>query len=336
MIIVFEPSATEPQVQHVFERLQEWGFTPVLQEGEQVSIAITGDSSALRTQTLEAFDGVQKAVRLKQPYKLVSREFKPEGTIIDLEGVKIGGKKLLMIAGPCSVETEEQYVSTARAVKKAGAQILRAGIYKPRTSPYDFQGVGERGFPWLKKAKEETGLPLCAEVLDVPSIAKTKDHVDMYQVGARNMQNYDLLRALGKSGKPVLLKRGLSGMIKELLLAAEYIMSSGNHDVMLCERGIRTYETATRFTLDIGAVPVLHHDTHLPVIVDPSHPAGKRLLVASMAKAGVAAGADGLIVEVHPEPEKAWSDAAQQLTFEQFDALMAELKPVAHAVDREL
>ncbi|MDP2717238.1 MAG: 3-deoxy-7-phosphoheptulonate synthase, partial [Candidatus Micrarchaeota archaeon] len=295
MIVVFEPSATQAQVQHVFQRLQEWGFTPVLQEGEQMSIAITGDSSALRTQTLEAFDGVQKAVRLQQPYKLVAREFKPEGTVIQIGDAKIGGKNVVMIAGPCSVETEEQYLSTVRACKKSGAQILRAGIFKPRTSPYDFQGVGEKGFAWLKKAKDETGLPLCAEVLDVPSIAKIEDHVDMYQVGARNMQNYDLLRALGKTKKPVLLKRGLSGMLKELLLAAEYIMSSGNHDVMFCERDIRTYETATRFTLDIGAVPVLHNASHLPVIVDPSHPAGKRALVPAMAKAGIAAGADGLI-----------------------------------------
>ena len=335
MIVVFEPSATKEQVEKVFLRLQEWGFTPVLQESDQVSIAITGDSSALKTETLEAFDGVQKAVRLNQPYKLVAREFKPEGTIIDIDGVKIGGKNFTMIAGPCSAESEEQLLATAHAVKKSGAKILRAGIYKPRTSPYEFQGVGEKGLPWLEKAKDLTGLPICTEVMDPKVLDKVKDVVDIYQVGARNMQNYDLLRELGKTKKPILLKRGLSATLKELLLAAEYIMSSGNHDVMLCERGIRTYETATRFTLDVGAVPVLRHDTHLPIIVDPSHAAGKRALVGALAKAGVAAGADGLIVETHPDPERAWSDAAQQLTFDQFDKLMQELDPIVKAVGRK-
>ncbi|MBI5226518.1 3-deoxy-7-phosphoheptulonate synthase [Candidatus Micrarchaeota archaeon] len=336
MIIVFEPSAKHEQIQHVFDRLIEWGFNPVLQEGEATSIAITGDTSSLKSETLEAFDGVQKAVRLTQPYKLVAREFKPEGTIIDIDGVKIGGKHFTMIAGPCSAESEAQLLTTAHAVKNAGGKILRAGIYKPRTSPYEFQGIGEKGLPWLKKAKEQTGLPVCTEVMDPKVLDKVKDVVDIYQVGARNMQNYDLLRELGKSKKPVLLKRGLSATLKELLLAAEYIMSSGNHDVMLCERGIRTYETATRFTLDVGAVPVLRHDTHLPIIVDPSHPAGKRALVGALAKAGLAAGADGLIVETHPDPERAWSDAAQQLTFDQFGQLMTELRPIATAVGRTM
>ncbi|MBI2444801.1 3-deoxy-7-phosphoheptulonate synthase [Candidatus Micrarchaeota archaeon] len=336
MIIVFEPAATAEQVQHVYDRLQEWGFTPVLQEGAQASIAITGDSSSLKAETLEAFDGVQKAVRLTQPYKLVAREFKPEGTIIERDGVKIGGKHFAVLAGPCSVETEEQYLATARAVKKSGAKVLRACIYKPRTSPYDFQGVAEKGLPWLKKAKDETGLPLCTEVMDERAIEKTLAHVDFYQVGARNMQNYDLLRALGKTDKPIVLKRGLSATVKELLLAAEYIMAYGNHDVILCERGIRTYETATRFTLDVGAVPVLRQLTHLPIIVDPSHPAGKRSLVPALSKAGLAVGSDGLIIETHPDPERAWSDAAQQLTFDQFDQLMKELRPIAGAVGRTM
>ncbi|MBI5036183.1 3-deoxy-7-phosphoheptulonate synthase [Candidatus Micrarchaeota archaeon] len=337
MIVVFEENATKEQIDKVFERLQEWGFTPVLQHGEQTSIAITGDSSALKTETLEAFDGVMKAVRLHKPYKLVAKEFRPEGTVIEMEGgVKIGGKDFAVIAGPCSVEEEEQYVETAHLVKKTGCRILRAAVFKPRTSPYDFQGVGEKGLPWLKRVKDETGLLLCTEVMDPKSICKVEKHVDMYQVGARNMQNYDLLRALGKSGKPVLLKRGLSGMIKEMLLAAEYIMSSGNHDVIMCERGIRTYETATRFTLDISAVPVLNQMTHLPVIVDPSHPAGKRAYVNALAKAGVAVGADGLIVEVHKDPERAWSDGPQQLTFEQFEQLMKELEPIVNVMGKKL
>jgi len=286
---------------------------------------------------LEVFPGVEKVMTVLPPYKLVSREFKKENSVIKVRGgVEFGAKKITVIAGPCSIESREQLRGAAAAVKKAGASILRGGAFKPRTSPYDFQGMGLEGLKLLKEVSEEFDVATVTEVMDTRDVEVVAKYADMFQVGARNMQNFNLLREIGQAKKPVILKRGLSATIKEWLMSAEYILSEGNMNVILCERGIRTYETATRSTLDISAVPVVKQASHLPVVVDPSHAAGKWGLVSPLAKAAVACGADGLLIEVHPNPEEALSDGPQQLLPENFATLMRELAPIAQAVGREI
>jgi 3-deoxy-7-phosphoheptulonate synthase len=285
-----------------------------------------GDVTAC-LESLEATPGVESAVRISAPYKFVSREFKKDDSLIKINGLEIGGDQFVMMAGPCSVESEKQIMQTAEGVAAAGAQMLRGGAFKPRTSPYDFQGLELEGLKLLRKAKEATGLGIITEVMSDRDVELVAEYADCMQVGARNMQNFALLKTLGTCGRPVLLKRGLSSTIKELLMSAEYIVAHGNPNVILCERGIRTFETATRNTCDIGAVPVLDELTHLPVVLDPSHATGKRSLVPALSRAGVAIGADGIIVEVHPNPEKAVSDGAQSLTLEQFRKMMRDLQP---------
>ena len=328
MIISMRPHATRQEIDHVRERICELGFRVHSIEGdERVVIGVVGVGGDVEAclESLEATPGVERAVRISAPYKFVSKEFRKEKTIIKVGKAEIGGDQFITMAGPCSVENEKQIMETAEAVAAAGATILRGGAFKPRTSPYDFQGMEGEGLKLLAKARERTGLAIITEVMadrDVPLVA---EYADILQIGARNMQNFALLKVLGKCGRPVMLKRGLSATIKELLMSAEYVVAHGNSQVMLCERGIRTFETATRNTCDISAVPVLNEMTHLPVIIDPSHAAGKRSLVPALAKAAVAVGADGIIVEVHPCPEKAVSDGAQSLTIEGFRKLMHEL-----------
>jgi 3-deoxy-7-phosphoheptulonate synthase len=329
MIISMRPHATKEEIEHVCERIREFGYKVHSIEGEQrvvIGVVGMGDVTAC-LESLEATPGVESAVRISAPYKFVSKEFKKEHTAMRINGVEIGGGEFIVMAGPCSVENEKQIMDTAEGVAKAGASMLRGGAFKPRTSPYDFQGLEEQGLKLLRKAKQATGLGIVTEVMSDRDVTLVAEYADVMQVGARNMQNFALLKTLGSCGRPVLLKRGMSSTIKELLMSAEYITAHGNPNVLLCERGIRTFETATRNTCDIAAVPVLNELTHLPVILDPSHATGKRSLVPAVARAGVAIGADGLIVEVHPCPEKAVSDGAQSLTLTQFRQMMEELKP---------
>jgi 3-deoxy-7-phosphoheptulonate synthase len=323
------PHASSEEIEHVCERIREFGYKVHSIEGEErvvIGVVGMGDVTAC-LESLESAPGVEHAVRISAPYKFVSREFKKERSAIRVNGISIGGGEFTVIAGPCSVESEKQIMETAEAVARAGAHMLRGGAFKPRTSPYDFQGLEVEGLKLLRKAKEASGLDIITEVMSDSDVELVAEYADCMQVGARNMQNFALLKSLGSCGRPVLLKRGMSSTIKELLMSAEYIVAHGNPNVILCERGIRTFETATRNTCDISAVPVLGELTHLPVIVDPSHAAGKRTLVPPLARAAVAAGADGLIVEVHPCPEKAVSDGAQSLTLEAFGNLMRELGP---------
>jgi 3-deoxy-7-phosphoheptulonate synthase len=335
MLVVMHPHATPAQVEAVVEKIRALGLTPNPIPGAQrTAIGITGNKGPLEPDLFALMPGVADAIRVSQPFKLVSREVKAEDTIIDVGGVPLGGPALAIMAGPCSVESREQILETARAVKAAGARFLRGGAYKPRTSPYEFQGLAEEGLKLLALAREATGLKIVTEVMDVETLPMVADYADVLQLGARNMQNFSLLKQLGTLRKPVLLKRGPSATVKEWLMAAEYVVSRGNYDVALCERGIRTFETMTRNTLDLNAVPVLKQLTHLPVIVDPSHGIGIRTHVAAMARAGVAAGADGIIVEVHPDPEKALSDGAQSLTPPQFEELMRQVKVIAAAIGR--
>ena len=337
MIIVLKPHATETQIRHIVTKVKSLGLKPMISQGaERTIIGVIGEEDILRVQPLEVFPGVEKVMPILAPYKLVSREFKPADTVIDVEGVKIGGKKIVVMAGPCAIESFEMLLSVGRSVKKSGASILRGGAFKPRTSPYSFQGLGEEGLKFLVEAKKKTGLPIITELMDVRDLELVERNADIIQIGARNMQNFDLLKEVGRSKKPVLLKRGMSATIKEMLLSAEYILQNGNFNVMLCERGIRTFETETRFTLDLNAVPLIKNLSHLPVIVDPSHGTGRWGLVPPMAKAGIAAGADGLIIEVHPKPEEALSDGPQSMLPEKFSKLMEELRRVAKAVGREL
>jgi len=329
MIISMRPHATREEIEHVCERIREFGYKVHSIEGEErvvIGVVGVGDVTAC-LESLEATPGVERAVRISAPYKFVSKEFKKERTQIRVDGHEIGGDDFVVMAGPCSVESERQIMDTAEAVRKAGARILRGGAFKPRTSPYDFQGMELEGLKLLRKAKEATGLAIITEVMSDRDAELVAEYTDIMQVGARNMQNFALLKSLGKCGRPILLKRGMSSTIKELLMSAEYLVAHGNSSVLLCERGIRTFETATRNTCDIAAVPVLNELTHLPVILDPSHATGKRSLVPAVARAGVAIGADGLIVEVHPNPEKAISDGAQSLTLDQFRTMMTQLKP---------
>jgi 3-deoxy-7-phosphoheptulonate synthase len=335
MLVVMKPSATEAQVDAVVEKIRSLGLLPHAIPGAQrTAIGITGNKGALDPSLFDAMPGVREAIRVSQPFKLVSREVKEEDTVIEAGGVSIGGPRIVVMAGPCSVESREQILEAAREVKAAGATMLRGGAYKPRTSPYEFQGLAEEGLKLLALAREETGLPVVTEAMDSETLAMVAGYADIVQIGARNMQNFSLLKQLGKLGKPVLLKRGPSSTIREWLMAAEYVVAHGNPRVVLCERGIRTFENATRNTLDLNAVPVLKSLTHLPVIVDPSHGIGLRAHVPAMARAAVAAGADGLIVEVHPCPEKALSDGQQSLTPGEFSGLMAQVKVIAGAVGR--
>ncbi len=337
MIIVLKPDATQKEIDHIVEKLKELGLSVHFSKGEERTIiGAIGDERILQDQPISIFPGVEKVLPILSPFKLVSREFKKEDTVIDINGVKIGGKKIQVMAGPCAVERKELLLEIAQEVKAAGAAILRGGAFKPRTSPYTFQGLGAQGIDYLTNAKKQTGMLVITEILDPRDIPLFLDHVDILQIGARNMQNFRLLSEVGSYNKPVLLKRGLSATIKEFLLSAEYIMARGNHQVLLCERGIRTFETSTRNTLDLSAVPVIKQLSHLPVIVDPSHGVGKWNLVASMAKAAVAAGADGLLIEVHSNPEEALSDGEESLKPSVFKALMADLRRVAAAVDREI
>jgi 3-deoxy-7-phosphoheptulonate synthase len=329
MIISMRPHAPKSEIDHVCERIREFGYRVHSIEGEErvvIGVVGVGDVTAC-LESLEATPGVESAVRISAPYKFVSREFKKEHSAIRVNGVDLGGDEFIVMAGPCSVENERQIMETAEGVAAAGAKVLRGGAFKPRTSPYDFQGMEEDGLKLLRKAREATGLAIVTEVMSDRDVDLIAEYADCMQVGARNMQNFALLKSLGGCGRPVLLKRGMSSTIKELLMSAEYIVAHGNPSVILCERGIRTFETATRNTCDIAAVPVLNELTHLPVILDPSHATGKRSLVPALARAGVAIGADGLIVEVHPCPEKAVSDGAQSLTLGGFREMMRELKP---------
>ena len=337
MIIVLKPDATESQIKHIVTKVKSIGLKPMISRGvERTIIGVIGEEDLLRVQPLEVFPGVEKVMPILAPYKLVSREFKPADTVVEVDGVKIGGKKLVVLAGPCAVENFELLLSIAKSVKKSGASILRGGAYKPRTSPYSFQGLGEEGLKFLAEAKKRTGMPVITELMDLRDLEIVERHADIIQIGARNMQNFDLLKEVGRSKKPVLLKRGMAATVKEWLLSAEYILQNGNFNVILCERGIRTFETETRFTLDINAVPLIKSLSHLPIVVDPSHGTGRWGMVPAMAKAAVAAGADGLIIEVHSKPEEALSDGPQSMLPDKFSKLMGDLKRVARAVDREL
>lgn len=335
MIIIMKPNASTEAIRKIAQEIENKGLQVHLSQGHQVTIiGVVGDKTKLQGVNFEVSEGVDKVMSVTESYKLANRKFHPEDTTVTLGNTTIGPGTLTIMAGPCAIESREQLLETAFAVKKAGATLLRGGAYKPRTSPYAFQGLEEEGLRYMKEAREATGLSVICEVTSEHAIETAAKYVDMLQIGARNMQNFELLKAAGRSGIPILLKRGLSATIDEWLNAAEYIMSEGNHNVVLCERGIRTYETSTRNTLDISAVPVLRKRTHLPVIVDPSHAAGVRDYVAPLSKAAVAAGADGLMIEVHPCPACALSDGPQSLTFEQFETLTGELRPYAELSGR--
>jgi 3-deoxy-7-phosphoheptulonate synthase len=338
MIIVLRPDATEEQINHIVEKVQKLGLKPHLSKGtERTIIGVIGPEDVLRVTPLEVFPGVEKVLPVLAPYKLVSREFRPEDSVIDLgKGVKIGGKKIVVMAGPCAVEDIETLHEIATLIKKAGATVLRGGAFKPRTSPYSFQGLGEEGLKYLNEVGNGFGLATVSEVMDPRDVELVARYADILQIGARNMQNFNLLKEVGQTKKPVLLKRGMSSTIKELFMSAEYILSGGNFNVILCERGIRTFEDFTRNTLDISAVPAVKQLSHLPIIIDPSHAAGKWGLVPALSKAAIAAGADGLIIEVHSHPEDAMSDGAQSLIPSNFAQLMEELKILAKAVGREM
>lgn len=337
MVIVMRKDAKENQVAKVLNKVESLGLKTHLSRGKiRTIVGVMGDNSAVDTSTFESLDGVERVVPLLGPFKLASRDFKKEDTTFSIDGSHIGGKKIIIMAGPCAVESKEQIVEAALAVKKAGAVALRGGAFKPRTSPYSFQGLGEEGLKLLAEARDMAGLAVVTEVTTPEQVPLVSQYADVLQIGARNMQNFALLNAVGEAHKPVLLKRGLMSTIEEFLNAAEYILSHNNPRVILCERGIRTFETYTRNTLDINAIPVLKSLSHLPVIVDPSHGTGKREYVAAVSRAAIAAGADGLIVEVHPDPEAALSDGAQSLRPHEFQQLMDELRPVAEAVGRTL
>jgi len=337
MIVVMKANATRGQIVNVTARIEGMGCQAHISEGqERTIIGIIGNGRPLDREQLERLDGVDRAVPVLRPFKLSSRDFHPQDTVVPINGVAVGGKKLMIMAGPCAVEDEAQILAAARAVRDAGAHMLRGGAFKPRSSPYSFQGLGEEGLKLLALARQETGLPVVTEVIAPEQVSLVAAYADVLQIGARNMQNYALLHAVGESQRPVLLKRGMMSTVEELLMSAEYILSHGNDRIILCERGIRTFEKYTRNTLDINAVPLLKQLTHLPVVVDPSHATGKWELVAATSRAAVAAGADGLIIEVHPHPEQALSDGAQSLKPEVFRSLMEQVRAVAGAVGREL
>jgi len=335
MIVIMKADSTEEQLTAVVAKVERLGFKPHLSKGEKKTIVgVVGNGKMIDQEQFTMLEGVDSVVRIMKPYKLAGREFRKERTVIEVDGVKIGGDNVDVIAGPCAVESREQMFSAADSVAKAGATIMRGGAFKPRSSPYSFQGLGEEGLQILKAAKEATGLPVVTEVTTPTVVEMVASYADMLQVGARNMQNFALLEAVGQIGKPVLLKRGMMSTIEELLMSAEYIISNGNPNVILCERGIRTFETATRNTLDISAVPVLKSLSHLPVIIDPSHATGKRWLIEPLAKAAIAVGADGLIVEVHPDPDSALCDGAQSLYPADFVQLMEQVRRIVEATGR--
>ncbi|MCK4852404.1 MAG: 3-deoxy-7-phosphoheptulonate synthase [Candidatus Omnitrophica bacterium] len=338
MIIVLKPGATKQQIDHLVEKIEKLGLKPWVSEGvERKIIGVIGAEDVLREQPLEGIPGVEKVLSILKPFKLASLEYRAEPTEVDIGGgIKIGGNRIIIMAGPCSVENRDMLFETADRVKEAGATVLRGGAFKPRTSPYSFQGLGEEGLRYLAEAKERTGLLIITELMDVRNLELIMKYTDIIQVGARNMQNFDLLKELGRSARPVLLKRGMSSTIKDFLMSAEYILAGGNPDVILCERGIRTFEDFTRFTLDINAVPALKSLSHLPVVVDPSHAAGRWALIPAASRAAVAAGADGLLVEVHPSPEDAFSDGNQSLLPRKFKTMIEGVSRVAEAVGRTL
>ncbi len=338
MIVAMQHSATEEEIQHVLARMVEIGFNVHRTTGtQQTVLAGVGQPASFDVQDFQVMAGVAEAHRITSPYKLAGRGFRPSGTFIRFpNGVTVGGDEVMVMAGPCSVESREQIFTSARQVADAGAKFLRGGAFKPRSSPYSFQGMGLDGLRLLREVGDATGLLIVSEVMEISQIELMLPYVDVLQVGARNMQNFNLLRELGLVRKPVLLKRGIAATIEELLLSAEYILSGGNYDVMLCERGIRTFETYTRNTMDVSAIPVLKHLSHLPVLADPSHGTGRRDMVPAMARASVAAGCDGLLIEVHPNPDKAVSDGAQSLFPQQFEKLMDELRIIATAVGRNI
>ncbi len=337
MVIVMQPAATEEQIQKVIERLVERGFDVHRSTGaERTVLGAIGNKNGVDLRDFEVLDGVHEVLRISEPYKLAGRTFQREDTRVKVGGVEIGGPEVVVMAGPCSVESRTQIKTIAKLVKEAGAKILRGGAFKPRTSPYSFQGLGEEGLKYLREAADANGLLTVSEIMDRMDIPVAMRYIDLIQIGARNMQNFTLLKELGNLNKPILLKRGMAATIEELLMAAEYIMSGGNRQVILCERGIRTFENSTRNTLDISAIPVVKKKSHLPIIADPSHGTGLRDHVAPLARAAVAAGADGLLIEVHHEPEKALSDGAQSLYPEQFAELVRELKIVAEAIGRKI
>jgi 3-deoxy-7-phosphoheptulonate synthase len=339
-IIVIKPTATEEDIRRIVKKLESRGLDVNISKGtERTVIGVIGDTSKISEEeenAIRVMPGIEDVMRILKPYKLASRDFKAEDTTIDINGNVIGGKKIQVVAGPCAVESKTMIINIAEKVKEAGASFLRGGAFKPRTSPYSFQGLGEEGLKYLAEARERTGLPVVTELMDPRDIEVVLKYADIVQIGARNMQNFRLLLEVGACDKPILLKRGFSSTIKEWLMAAEYIMSKGNQKIILCERGVRTFETATRNTLDLSAIPVLKQLTHLPVVVDPSHGVGKWDLVAPMSKASIAAGADGLLIEVHVNPEEALSDGEQSLRPDYFKKLMNELKPIAIAVGREI
>jgi 3-deoxy-7-phosphoheptulonate synthase len=337
MIVILKQGATRAQMDNIIARIEQMGCGVEVSQGEERTvIGIIGNGRRLEREQIELMEGVERTVPIMRPFKRASRDFHPQDTIVKLNGVSIGGQRLVVMAGPCAVESHDQLLETALAVKEAGAQVLRGGAYKPRTSPYSFQGMGEQGLRLLAEVRRETGLLIVTEVIDPTLVPLVSAYADILQIGARNMQNYALLNAVGEAQKPVLLKRGMMSTVEELLMAAEYILSHGNGRILLCERGIRTFETYTRNTMDINAVPLLKQLSHLPVIADPSHATGKWELVEPVSRAAVAAGADGLIIEVHPRPEEAVSDGAQSLKPSRFAALMHSLRPVAEAVGRSL
>ena len=337
MIIVLKSGATEKQLKNIVDRLKKLGLKPMISRGtERTVIGAIGEEDILRVQPLEAFPGVDKVMSVVAPYKLVSREFKHEKTVVSVGKIKIGSKKLVVMAGPCSIEGYDMLLKIAKSVKKAGATMLRGGAFKPRTSPYAFQGLGEEGLKYLQQAGKETGLPVVTELMDIRDIDLVERYSDMIQIGARNMQNFNLLKEIGLSKKPVLLKRGISSTIKEWLMSAEYILANGNFNVVLCERGIRTFEDATRFTMDVSAIPLVKKLSHLPIIADPSHATGKWGLVEPVARAAIACGCDGLMIEVHSKPEEAFSDGEQSLLPKKFTNMMKKLKPIAKSVGRDV
>ncbi|GAX91934.1 3-deoxy-7-phosphoheptulonate synthase [Effusibacillus lacus] len=333
MVIVMSKEATEQDLEALKSAIEELGMQVHVSRGEERTIVgLIGNKRNVEGFPFTSYSGVESVVHVTHPFKLASRDFHPEPTIVDVDGVQIGGGNVVIMAGPCSVESREQLMESACAVREAGAQILRGGAFKPRTSPYAFNGLGEEGLKLLAEAREKTGLKIVTELMDLENLELVAHYTDIIQIGARNMQNFPLLRELGKIRKPVMLKRGLSATIEEWLMAAEYVLSGGNKDVILCERGIRTFETATRNTLDLNAVPVVRRLSHLPVIVDPSHGTGVAAYVPSMSKAGIAVGSDGLMIEMHPNPAKALSDGAQSLTIPQFHSLMKEIKALTQAL----
>jgi 3-deoxy-7-phosphoheptulonate synthase len=338
MVIVMEQAATEDQIQKVIETLVEVGYDVHRSSGVSHTVlgAVGTPQRPVDPSAIELIPGVREVIKISEPYKLVGRTFKPADTVVDLAGVPVGGPEVILMAGPCSVESRDQLRTVAGAVQGSGARVLRGGAFKPRTSPYAFQGKGEEALRWMREAADELGLAVISEVMDTRAVEMMLRYVDCLQVGARNMQNFDLLKELGRVRKPVLLKRGMAATIEEWLLSAEYILAGGNSQVIMCERGIRTFENATRNTLDISAIPVIKKRSHLPIVVDPSHGTGRRDKVIPMARAAIAAGADGLLIEVHNDPEHALSDGAQSLYPQQFDTLMGELRVIAPALGRSL